>query len=78
MHINGGELTTGAYDELVRHSITKLSSYHFVSSEKNKAILIQMGEEKNIFNVGHLVYENVKNTKILNKKTLEKKLSIKF
>ena len=37
-----------------------------------------MGEEKNIFNVGHLVYENVKNTKILNKKTLEKKLSIKF
>ncbi len=79
VHINGGELTTGAYDELVRHSITKLSSYHFVSSEKNKAILIQMGEEKkNIFNVGHLVYENVKNTKILNKKTLEKKLSIKF
>lgn len=79
VHINGGELTTGAYDELVRHSITKLSSYHFVSSEKNKSILIQMGEEKkNIFNVGHLVYENVKNTKILNKKTLEKKLSIKF
>lgn len=79
VHINGGELTIGAYDELVRHSLTKVSSYHFVSSEKNKDILIQMGEEKkNIFNVGHLVYENVKNTKIVNKKTLEKKLSIKF
>ncbi len=79
VHINGGEITTGAYDELVRHSITKISSYHFVSSEKNKNILIQMGEEKkNIFNVGHLVYENVKNTDILNKETLEKKLSIKF
>ena len=51
VHINGGELTTGAYDELVRHSITKLSSYHFVSSEKNKAILIQMGEEKKIFSM---------------------------
>ena len=46
VHINGGEITTGAYDELVRHSITKISSYHFVSSKKNKNILIQMGEEK--------------------------------
>ena len=36
VHINGGEITTGAYDELARHSITKISSYHFVSSKKNK------------------------------------------
>jgi GDP/UDP-N,N'-diacetylbacillosamine 2-epimerase (hydrolysing) len=79
VHINGGEITTGAYDELVRHSITKISSYHFVSSKKNKNILIQMGEEKKkIFDVGHLAYENVKNTKILNKKELEKKFSFKF
>jgi len=46
VHINGGEITAGAYDELVRHSLTKISNYHFVSSEINKNILIQMGEKK--------------------------------
>jgi len=79
VHINGGEITFGAYDELVRHSLTKISNYHFVASEKNKKILIQMGEEKkNIFNIGHLVYENIKNIRILNKDELEKRLSFKF
>lgn len=78
-HINGGELTYGAYDELVRHSLTKISNYHFVASQKNKKILIQMGEEKkNIFNIGHPVYENIKNINLLNKLKLEKKLSFRF
>ena len=77
VHLNGGEITIGAYDELVRHSISKLASYHFVSSEKNKKILLQMGEEKEkIFNVGHLVYDNVKKIKFYNINELEKKLSV--
>jgi bifunctional UDP-N-acetylglucosamine 2-epimerase / N-acetylmannosamine kinase len=52
IHIEGGELT-GTIDEHIRHAITKLSTYHFVSNDNAKKLLIQMGENKNdIFNVG--------------------------
>ncbi len=44
-HIQGGE-TTGSIDEKVRHSITKLSDLHFVSTKRAKDFVIRMGEEK--------------------------------
>ena len=51
-HIEGGELT-GSIDEMIRHSITKLSHIHMVSNTKAKKRLIQMGESKNcIFVIG--------------------------
>ena len=51
-HIEGGELS-GTIDELIRHSITKLSHIHFVSNDEAKRRLIQMGEiENNIFVIG--------------------------
>ena len=43
-HIQGGEIT-GNIDELVRHAITKLSHYHFPSTEQSRERLIRMGEE---------------------------------
>ena len=43
VHIQGGELT-GSIDEKVRHSVTKLSDYHFVATKREKKIVIQMGE----------------------------------
>lgn len=43
IHIQGGEVT-GSIDDKVRHSITKLADYHFVSSQKAKERVIQMGE----------------------------------
>ncbi len=42
-HIQGGEIT-GNIDEKVRHAITKLADYHFVSSELSKERIIRMGE----------------------------------
>jgi UDP-hydrolysing UDP-N-acetyl-D-glucosamine 2-epimerase len=45
-HIQGGEVS-GNLDELVRHSITKLSSYHFATSKKSYERIIKMGENKN-------------------------------
>ena len=54
-HIHGGELTEGAYDDAIRHSITKLSHLHFPIHERYKKRLIQMGENPNsIFNYGGL------------------------
>lgn len=51
-HIEGGEIS-GTIDESIRHAISKLSHFHFVSSEKAKERLIQMGENKsNIYITG--------------------------
>jgi len=51
-HIEGGEVS-GTIDELIRHSVSKLSHVHFVSNEKAKKRLMQMGEiEKNIYEIG--------------------------
>jgi UDP-N-acetylglucosamine 2-epimerase (non-hydrolysing) len=44
-HVHGGEITEGAFDDSLRHSITKLSHLHFASAEPHAKRLIQMGEE---------------------------------
>ena len=51
-HIEGGELS-GTVDELIRHSVSKLSHIHFVSNADAAKRLLQMGEmETSIFNIG--------------------------
>lgn len=44
-HVHGGELTAGAIDDALRHSMTKLSHLHFVSTEEYAARVRQLGEE---------------------------------
>lgn len=52
VHLQGGELT-GSIDEVVRHSITKLSNLHLVATKKSRKRVIQMGENpKSVLNVG--------------------------
>ena len=78
-HIHGGEVTNGSYDDAMRHAITKLSNFHFVSHNSHKKRIMQLGESsKNIFCVGSLGVENIKKMKLLKKIELEKKLNIKF
>ncbi len=75
-HIHGGEVTSGAYDDAFRHSITKMSSIHFASTEIYKKRIIQLGENpKTVFNVGALGLDNIKKIKLLSKSELEKSLS---
>lgn len=51
-HIEGGELS-GTVDEIIRHSVSKLSHIHFTANEEAKKRLIQMGEiESSIFTIG--------------------------
>jgi UDP-N-acetylglucosamine 2-epimerase (hydrolysing) len=51
-HIEGGELS-GTVDELIRHSVSKLSHIHFVSNEEAAKRLVQMGEMKSsIYTIG--------------------------
>lgn len=77
IHIHGGELTQGAFDDSIRHSISKLSDYHFVTHKKYKKRLIQLGERrKNIFMVGSLGVESFVKFKKIPKKILFKKHKI--
>jgi len=78
-HLHGGELTEGLYDDSIRHSITKMSRYHFTSHEIYKQRVIQMGEQPScVFNVGAFGLDSIKETKMLSKKDLEKELNFKF
>jgi len=75
-HLHGGETTQGAFDEAFRHSITKMSHLHFTSTKKYKNRIIQLGENKeNIFNVGAIGIDNIKNLKLLSKKEFEKSIN---
>ena len=44
-HISGGEMTRGAFDDALRHCITKLSHLHFVTTEEYASRVRQLGEE---------------------------------
>ena len=78
-HIHGGEVTEGAIDEKIRHSITKMAQIHFTSTERYRERVIQLGEEpKNVFCTGAPGIDNVQNTLLLEKEALEKKLQWKI
>jgi len=74
-HIHGGEITEGAFDESIRHSITKMSHLHFCSHEQYRNRIIQMGENPSmVFNFGAPGIDNILNIKLLSKNELEKQL----
>lgn len=76
-HISGGETTVGVIDEAIRHSITKMSHVHFVSTEKYKKRVIQMGESpNNIFCVGAPALDNIYKLNLLNREELWCKLDL--
>ena len=78
-HIHGGEVTSGAFDDSIRNSISKLSHLHFPVHEQYKKRLIQLGENpKTIFNYGGPGAHSISKTKLLSRFELEKKLSIQL
>lgn len=59
LHLHGGETTYGNYDEFIRHSITKMSYYHFTSTQEYRKRVIQLGEApERVFYMGALGAEN--------------------
>lgn len=62
LHLHGGEITLGNYDEFIRHSITKMSMYHFTSTDAYRNRVIQLGESPNrVYNIGAMGSENCRN-----------------
>ncbi len=63
-HFHGGEVTSGAIDDALRHSVSKLADIHFVANKEFEKRLIQMGErEEFIHNVGSLGIDAIKKMK---------------
>lgn len=78
-HLHGGETTEGAFDEALRHSITKMSHLHFVAAEDYRRRVIQLGEQpEKVFLVGGLGIDAIKRIKLLNREALEESLGFKF
>ena len=78
-HIHGGEKTEGAYDEAFRHSITKMSRMHFVSTEEYRKRVIQLGESPEfVFNYGAPGVEALKKIKLYTKENLENKINLRL
>jgi GDP/UDP-N,N'-diacetylbacillosamine 2-epimerase (hydrolysing) len=78
-HLHGGEITEGAIDESIRHSITKMSHLHFVAAEPYRRRVIQLGENpNNVFTVGGLGIDNILRQKMLSREELEIALDFKL
>lgn len=78
-HIAGGDITEGAFDESIRHSITKMSHIHFVTNDLAAKRVRQMGEDPQyIYNVGSPGLDQIKRLTLLNKSELESELEFKF
>ena len=78
-HLHGGESTLAAIDDAIRHSISKMANFHFVSHINYKKKLINMGENpKNIFIIGSLGVENIKKVNLFDRAQIEKRLNLKL
>lgn len=74
-HIHGGEVTAGAVDEALRHSITKMSALHFAATGEYCRRIIQLGEDpRRVFHVGTPSLEMLKNQKIHSREELSRLL----
>lgn len=75
-HLHGGEITEGAYDDSIRHAITKLSYLHFTSTEEYRDNVIQMGESPDrVFWVGALGADNIGSDDMMSLTELEDSLN---
>lgn len=78
-HLHGGETTEGAFDEAIRHSITKMSHLHFVAAEDYRRRVIQLGEQPEcVFQVGGLGIDAIKRIRLLEREALETSLDFKL
>lgn len=78
-HLHGGEITEGAFDDAIRHAISKMSHLHFTSTEAYRNRVIQLGEQpERVFNVGALGVENVVKNDFMSKEDIESSLNFKL
>ena len=78
-HLHGGEATEGVIDEAIRHSVTKMSHYHFVATEAYRQRVIQLGENPDrVQLVGGLGVDSISRVELMSRAELEHSLDFKF
>lgn len=78
-HIHGGEVTEGAYDDSIRHAITKMSHLHFTSTAEYRKRVIQLGEPpESVFYVGALGCDNIRSIQLMGKDELERSMGFQL
>ncbi len=76
-HIHGGETSEGAFDEGIRHAITKMAHLHFVAAEPYRQRVVQLGESPaRVFNVGAPGLDHLARTPLLSRAALASSLSL--
>lgn len=79
IHLHGGEITEGAYDDAIRHAITKLSYLHGTSTEAYRQRVIQLGEApERVKNVGAIGLDHLKRARFMNVAGLSKSLNFEL
>jgi GDP/UDP-N,N'-diacetylbacillosamine 2-epimerase (hydrolysing) len=74
-HLHGGEVTEGAFDDAIRHAITKMAHFHFVAAEPYRRRVIQLGESpERVFVSGGLGVDTIRKTPLLTRAELESSL----
>ncbi len=78
-HIAGGDTTEGAFDEAIRHSISKMAQLHFATNEQAARRLRQLGEDPaTIHVVGSPGIDVIRQTELLDRAALEASLGLRF
>lgn len=78
-HLSGGEITEGAIDDLIRHSVTKMSQLHFTAMEEYSKRIIQMGEQPSrVFTVGEPGLDNLNQMELLLREDFEDSINCKL
>ena len=71
-HLHGGEVTEGAFDESIRHAVTKMSHLHFVAADAYARRVVQLGENPDhVFTVGALGLDAIENESLLSREELQ-------
>ena len=74
-HIHGGESTLGAFDDVFRHAITKMSFFHFAAAEPYRQKIIQMGESPDrVFCFGAPMLDSLERLTFLSRGELQERL----
>jgi GDP/UDP-N,N'-diacetylbacillosamine 2-epimerase (hydrolysing) len=78
-HVHGGETSEGAFDEAIRHSITKMAQLHFVAAEEYRKRVVQLGERpERVFLVGGLGIDGIRKLPLLDRPSLESALGFRL
>jgi UDP-hydrolysing UDP-N-acetyl-D-glucosamine 2-epimerase len=78
-HLSGGDVTYGAFDDSIRHAITKMSHLHFVASEESARRVRQLGEaDDRVFPYGDPGIDRLLAMDCMDRATLEESLNFGF